>query len=262
MVHLDFLDGPKSKGLKFVVKGALRDIQALQTGGVDGLLIENWKEENRQEFVSNNTATNLTIVLKKLKNHIKIPFGINILSNDYKTSYLLAKSMQGSFIQLDAFVDRVKTDFSYDSNITSKEFVISPNPKKILGWASKNGASNIPLYAFVQPKHSILLEKGKTIEKSTKQAIEGGASAVIVTKATGTAPAISLFKIVKKTAKKTPVGIGSGLNYDNLSEFFPLMDFAIVGSYFKKGGITDNPVDPKRVKRFMNKVKELRDGKR
>lgn len=258
MIHLDYLEGKNSKGINSVVRKAIKEIKILQKNGIDGLLIENWKEEERKEFVSSNTITILRDVFKELRKHLQVPYGINILSNDYKSAFILAKEFGGSFVQLDAFVDRIRTDFSYDKAIKSKSFVISPKPREIDKWSKKLGANEIPLLAFVQPKHSILLEKNKTIEKSTKQAVAGGASGVIVTKATGLAPTLNNIKKVKKVAGRIPVGVGSGLNYENISDFFPVMDFAIVGSYFKKNGNVDNNVDPGRVKKFMRKMEYLR----
>ena len=52
MLHLDYLEGEKFKGVKFVVKKALKDIKALQEGGIDGILVENWKEDTIGAFVS------------------------------------------------------------------------------------------------------------------------------------------------------------------------------------------------------------------
>ncbi|KKU02636.1 MAG: Photosystem I assembly BtpA [Candidatus Amesbacteria bacterium GW2011_GWB1_47_26] len=255
MLHLDYLEGEKFKGIKFVINKALEDIKSLQEGDIDGILIENWKEFSVGEFVSNQTAENFKEVVQKLAKFIKVPFGINVLNNDYKVAFSAAKSSGASFVELDVFVDKVKSNFVNNTNAMESPFVIDPQPGEIWSYAKSIGASDIPLFAFVQPKHYIMLEPKKTIEISTQQAIKNGATAILVTKATGFAPTVDLIKRVKRVAGDTPVGIGSGFNIENAKDFLQVIDFAVVGSSLKVDGITDNPVDPVRVANLMNKVR-------
>jgi predicted TIM-barrel enzyme len=51
------------------------------------------------------------------------------------------------------------------------------------------------------------------------------------------------------------VFLGSGITADNLSDFFEEADGFIVGSHFKVDGHWANTIDPKRVERFMEKVR-------
>ena len=255
MLHLDYLEGENYKGNEFIVQKAINDIDALQNGGIDGILIENWKEESVGEFVSPETAKNFTKICLKIAKHTKIPFGINVLNNDYKVAFSVAKMTGAAFVELDVFVDKVKSDFSSNQNAMQHPFIINPNPIDIWDYAKNIGAEDIPLFVFVQPKHYIMLEKDKTIEESTLQAIKAGASGVLVTKATGFAPTIDLVKRVKKVSGKTPVGIGSGFNSENAKNFLKVVDFAVVGTSIKVDQETDNPVDLQKVKVLMSLVK-------
>lgn len=54
-----------------------------------------------------------------------------------------------------------------------------------------------------------------------------------------------------------PVLIGSGVTYDNVERYLNA-NAMIVGSHFKLGGHWANEVDPQRVKRFMGKIRKLR----
>jgi membrane complex biogenesis BtpA family protein len=254
MLHLDYLEGNKFKGIDYVVKKALKDIKALQDGGINGILIENWKEFSVGEFVSVETARNLTEVVIKIRDSIKVPFGINVLNNDFKVAFSVAKLTGASFVELDVFVDKVKSAFVNNTNAMKKPFIVDPKPKEIWKYAKSIGAKNIPLFCFVQPKHYVILEKGKTIEDSTKQAIKEGASAVLVTKATGFAPTVDLIGRSKKVAGDIPVGIGSGFSAENAKEILPFIDFAVVGTSIKIDGITDNPVDELQVSSIMAEV--------
>lgn len=258
MLHLDYLDGKKFDSIYSVSRKALRDLKTLQDNGVDGLLIENWKEESLGEFVSYETARNFEAVMQKVTRHINVPFGLNILNNDYKLAFSLAKKYKASFIEMDVFVDKVKSDFQSNQIAIEHPFIIDPNPKAVWNYAKSIDAQNIPLFCFVQPKHYKLLEKNKTIEKSTKEAIENGAKAILITKATGVAPTQDLIKKAKIAAQNIPVGIGSGFSMDNAKDYLPMIDFAVVGTSLKINGKTDNPVDPNKVAKLMNLVKSMR----
>lgn len=258
MLHLDYLEGEKFKGVDYVVNKALKDIKSLQDGGINGILVENWKEFSVGEFVSSETAKNFKDVVQKISKYIKIPFSINVLNNDYKLAFSVAKSAGASFVELDVFVDRVRSDFQNNTDAIKKPFVIEPKPREIWDYAKSISAETIPLFVFVQPKHYIMLDKDKTIEESTKQAITNGASAVLVTKATGFAPTIDLIERVKKVAGNTPVGIGSGFNAENAKDFLEIVDFAVVGTSIKVDGVTDYPVDGNKVKSLMNEARKFR----
>lgn len=260
MLHIDDLLGaPDYKGLDYLIKRAKKDIQALQGGGIDGILIENWKEDSIGEFVSQESAVCLSWVVQKIVKDIKVPFGINVLNNDYKVAFSLAKLSGASFVELDVFVDHVVSDFVHSPIASKNPFEINVNLEDIHEYAKKIGASDVPLFVFVQPKHYKLIDKGKTIEKSVTQAISSGASAVLITKATGTAPTVELIEKAKLAANgKVPVGIGSGFSSDNAIEYLSVADFAIVGTSIKIGNNADNPVDGKKVEKLMKIVKKLR----
>ncbi|MEM3977687.1 MAG: BtpA/SgcQ family protein, partial [Fervidicoccaceae archaeon] len=88
------------------------------------------------------------------------------------------------------------------------------------------------------------------------------ADALIVTgRMTGLPPTPEDVKIVKDIVGDTPVLIGSGLTPENAEKLLRYADGAIVGTYFKVKGYTQNPIDPERVRKLMDVVNKLR-GKR
>lgn len=56
---------------------------------------------------------------------------------------------------------------------------------------------------------------------------------------------------------RIPVLIGSGVTYDNAERYLDANGM-IIGSHFKQGGHWTNAVDSERVKRFMEKIRDLR----
>ena len=259
MLHVGCLLGTKEyQDIKDLAKSIKRDIEALQKNGVNGMLIENWQEDSVGEFVAPETAVSLTYVINEIVENIKVPFGINVLNNDYKVALSLAKIFNADFVQLDVFVDDVQSDFVHSPIASKNPFEIKTDPKAIHDYADKIGAQGIPIFSFIQPKHYKMLDPNKSIETSARQAVKAGASALLITKATGSAPTIDLIKRAKSAAGNTPVGIGSGFSVENASEFIPFVDFAVVGTSIKNDGNTDNPVDGRRVKALMYEVKKLR----
>ena len=68
----------------------------------------------------------------------------------------------------------------------------------------------------------------------------------------------SIKKETKERVKNTPVFANTGVNINNIEEIFKIADGCVIGSSLKHEGITWNNIDPQRVKKFMDKVNQLR----
>ncbi len=252
MVHVGDLYSPNS--LDYVTEKALGDAYNLHLGGygVDGLLVENWEEQSDNPFVIGETIERMLRVTRAIRDKIKAPIGVNVLHNDYKAAFRIAQELGLPFIQLDVYVDKVRTEFEHTGGVQFDVHIDIEDVQRHRQGTDTN------LFVNIHPKHYTLLEKGKTIEESTKQAIDNNANGVVVTRLTGAAPDLELVRKVKDFAENYqqgfPVIVGSGMNIDNLQQLLMLGDGAIVGTTFKIDGVTDNPVDPRRVEQFMDAV--------
>ena len=254
MVHVDdlYLD----KGLNHITDKALRDARNLHLDGygVDGLIVENWEEKSDRPFASKETARRMLQITRIIRDAIRVPIGLNVLHNDYRASLDIARQLGLPFVQLDVCVDKVRTEFEYTQGV---QFDLDVN---LCDLQKRRQGANAALFSGVHPKHYTLMEPGKTIEESTRQAIDNKVDAVVVTRLTGTAPAVELVKRVKNFAeghrKGFPVIVGSGVNIDNIGQLLEHGDAAIVGTTLKVDQVTDNPVDPRRVEQFMNAVRK------
>jgi hypothetical protein len=63
---------------------------------------------------------------------------------------------------------------------------------------------------------------------------------------------------VKQALPDTAVFANTGVRESNVEKQLNIADGAVVGTTFKVDNFIWNPVDEKRVKRFMDKVKALR----
>ncbi|MEL0229755.1 MAG: BtpA/SgcQ family protein, partial [Deltaproteobacteria bacterium] len=63
---------------------------------------------------------------------------------------------------------------------------------------------------------------------------------------------------VRKVIPDTPLLANTGVNLETVKDIFQVADGCVIGTHLKKDGNTWNPVDPERVKRFMDRVNKLR----
>ena len=63
---------------------------------------------------------------------------------------------------------------------------------------------------------------------------------------------------VKAALPNTPVFANTGVNIDNVASILEVADGCVIGTHFKVDGDTWSRVDGDRVKRFMDRVAELR----
>ena len=227
-----------------IKKKALTDIASLQSGGVDAVIIENEFEGSVSpygEFLTEQQKEIMFDIVGFLKPHIIVPVGFCVLLNDYKTSLLLAKEFNGSFIRLDTFVDNVER--------ISDGIKIFPNAFSIMKFKKEIGAEKIEIWADIHVKHTKLLDE-KTIEQSASQAASAGADKLIITGTwTGKPPEINDILKVKKAVPHMPIVIGSGIDDKNISKYKDLVNEYIIGSALKKG----NAVDLDNVKKIVSK---------
>lgn len=250
MLHLTALAGePGHISVPSVIHHAQEDILALEHGGIDGILVENWRANGTTPFVAKQTAVCFTQVLQAIVPQIHIPWGINVLHNDYPLAFYLAQNYHADFVQLDVFVDAVRSAFFYSQDAKKHPFEIHPDPQKIQHCAQDAG--NMPFIVFIQPKHYAMLEKDTSLVDSAKKAKRFGAAGVIVTKVTGVAPELKKIKILKHTLGSYPVGIGSGVTAQTVKQYVSVGDFCIVGTALKKNGNIDHSVDSTRVIQLM-----------
>ena len=89
MLHLDPLPGdPRWRygdTMESVVQHALADLKALQDGGVDGILISNEFSLPYQRHMNFVTPAAMAYVVGRLKDEIRVPFGVDCISDGEAT---------------------------------------------------------------------------------------------------------------------------------------------------------------------------------
>lgn len=258
VIHFPPLLGYRNfPGFKIAANNALKDLEAFEGGGVDGVIIENNYDIPHKIKVEPQIITAMTFLGQEIKKATKLPIGVSVLWNDYKAAFSIAKSIGGKFIRIPVFVDKVETQYG----------VVEGNPVEVLKSRNNLKLKNIAIFTDVHVKHAKLLNE-KTIEQSAREAIKNKSDTLIVTgKWTGQAPELEKIIAVRRVTKDFPILVGSGVDSRNIKRLFKYADGAIVSTSLKKGGVKGGEtnikswkqrIDIKKVKKLTSIIKKLK----
>ncbi|MET3696714.1 hypothetical protein SAMN05877753_10341 [Bacillus oleivorans] len=251
MCHLLPLPGDpyfdKEKGMDYVVEMARKDLHALQDGGVDAVMFSNEFSLPYLTDVKTETVAAMARIIGELMSDIKIPFGVNVLW-DAKKSLDLAAATGASFVR-EIFTGVYASDFgTWDTNIG-----------ETIRHQYRIGAENVKLLFNIVPEAAKYLAD-RDIESIAKSTVfNNRPDALCVSGLTaGAQTDAQLLKKVKDVVPETVVLANTGVRLENLEEQLSVADGAVTGTTFKYEGKFENHVDIKRVKEFMDKVKQFR----
>ncbi|MBB6454586.1 hypothetical protein HNQ94_003075 [Salirhabdus euzebyi] len=251
MCHLLPLPGDpyfdKEKGMDYVVEMARKDLHALQDGGVDAVMFSNEFSLPYLTDVKTETVAAMARIIGELMSDIKIPFGVNVLW-DAKKSLDLAAATGASFVR-EIFTGVYASDFgTWDTNVG-----------ETIRHQYRIGAENVKLLFNIVPEAAKYLAD-RDIESIAKSTVfNNRPDALCVSGLTaGAQTDAQLLKKVKEVVPDTVVLANTGVRLSNLEEQLSIADGAVTGTTFKYDGKFENHVDVKRVKEFMDKVKQFR----
>jgi membrane complex biogenesis BtpA family protein len=254
MVHFPALPGfilyDDKKGINWIVSRVRDDLHALQDGGIDAVLFCN--ENDRPYCLNADYATVATMArtIGQLLDEIKVPFGIDVLW-DPKAALAIAKATGAQFVR-----EVLTGTFVSDMGLWS------PSVGEIYKYKKLIDGENIKVFFNICAEFASSLDK-RPIEEVAKSVVFSSlADAILISgPRTGVPPSIETLARVKETIGDIPVLVNTGVNIENVREFLAVADGAIVGTSLKRDGITWNPVDIERVRRFMESVKAWREKK-
>ena len=249
MAHVAALPGTprNSKNIKEIISEAVRDAELLEKGGVDAIMIENMHDRpylNRN--VGPEVVSAMTAVAIELRHNINLPLGIQILAGANKAALAVALAACFDFIRAEGFVFGHLADEGW----------MNSDAGELLRYRKQIGAEHIKIFTDIKKKHSShAVSVDVSIAETAKAAEFFLSDGVIVTgAATGEKASVEEVKAVKQ-AVKIPVIIGSGIDAQNIHEYWDSADAFIVGSSLKIGGNWENPVDINRVRELVGKAK-------
>lgn len=252
MIHLPALPGsPQGYHARFseLSRFALSELEALQKGGVDGVIVENfWDIPYFPNEVPCVTIASIAAIAGLVVEKSSIPVGINVLYNDYHAEIAIARAVGAAFIRAEVFVDPS----------ISETGLLEASAPYLLRERMALGAEYVAILADIQGKNTSTLWHRGVLE-SARDAEERGLADAIVVTGSGTGQPVTLEDLQRiKQASHIPILAGSGVSLNSIPDLFVKCDGAIVGSFFKQGGILTAPTDKERVKELMCIVRRCR----
>lgn len=228
--------------LKAVIARAEQEATALAAGGVDGLIVENFFDAPfTKSQVDPAVVSAMTLIVQRLMNLVTLPVGINVLRNDAQSGMAIASVVNAHFIRVNVLTGVMATD----------QGLIEGQAHQLLRYRRELG-SDVKIFADVLVKHARPLGS-PNLTTAVQETIERGLADGIILSgwSTGSPPSLEDLELASAAANGTPVFIGSGANWENISTLMPAVDGVIVSSSLKRNGRIDQPIDPIRVSQFV-----------
>ncbi len=238
--------------LTAVLERAEQEATALAAGGVDGMILENFFDAPfTKERVDPAVVSAMTLIVDRIKNLVVVPVGINLLRNDAQGAMAIASCVDAQFIRVNVLTGIMATD----------QGLIEGQAYELLRYR-RELAAKVAIFADVLVKHARPLGT-PNLTNAVQDTIERGlADAVILSGwATGSPPSYEDLELATAAAKGTPVFIGSGATWENISQLMQVADGAIVASSLKRQGKLTEPVDPLRVAQFVEAARQISASK-
>jgi predicted TIM-barrel enzyme len=136
--------------------------------------------------------------------------------------------------------------------------MIAPSLGDIAGYREAIGASDVALFGNITPEFSSTLGT-RTVAERARSASFLGLEAILISGPEAGVPfAMSDLRAAKQAVPQTPVLANTGETAERLAEILAIADGVIVGTSLKVDGITWNPVDPARARRFVDTARKIR----
>ncbi|XP_076003026.1 uncharacterized protein F13E9.13, mitochondrial [Genypterus blacodes] len=251
MIHVKALPGTPlgCMNMSRITEEACKEAEIYRDAGIDGVIIENMHDIPYSFSVGPEICACMTAVCAAVRRLCpSLPLGVQILASANKPALATALASGMDFIRAEGFV------FSH----VADEGFLDACAGDLLRYRKQIGADHVQIFTDIKKKHSSHAITSDISIEETAHAAEFFLSdgLVITGTATGMQADPQELRDVSQSVS-IPVLVGSGVTYDNVERYLHANGM-IVGSHFKTGGHWANAMDPQRVKRFMEKIHEVR----
>jgi membrane complex biogenesis BtpA family protein len=248
VIHVGALPGApaNTQTVAEITAQAIHEAAIYRDCGVNGIIIENMHDTPYlRGSVGPEIVAAMAVIGHAVKTESRLPTGIQILAGANIEAIAVAHAAGLDFIRAEGFA------FAH----VADEGLIQSSAAALLRYRRMIGADRIQVWADVKKKHSSHAITADISLGATAEAVEFmRCDAVIVTgSVTGEAPIIADVHEAKAHCR-LPALLGSGIDADNIADFYQAADGFIIGSFFKVDGHWANPVEAERVRRLMTQV--------
>lgn len=260
MLHLDPLPGDPRFGrsggsVSAVVEHAKRDLEALQKGGVDGIIVSNEFSLPYQRRMSFVTPATMAYVIGQLRSEMSVPYGVDAIS-DGLACIELAAACEASFVR-----GTFSGVYVGDGGLYNNDFSMLMRRKAELH------LDDLRMLYFINPESDCNLDTRPLADIAASTIFKVHPDGLCISaNAAGADVDSDLIASVKAMNPEVAVLVNTGCRPDTIEEKLSVSDAAVVGTYFKEGGRLEDDnlnnvrVDLNRVKEFMDVVYEVRKG--
>jgi membrane complex biogenesis BtpA family protein len=247
MVHLLPLPGAPDFGgsMQAVLDRARADAEALERGGVNGVMVENYGDVPfYPDHVPAVTVSAMTSAVLAVRSVIDLPVGVNVLRNDAEAALSIAACTGATFMRVNVHTGALLTDQGW---LSGRAFQTLRRRHEL--------AAPVAIFADVLVKHAVA-PSGLTLEDAARDSFERGAADALIVSgaATGAATDPRDVERVRAVVPDAPIWIGSGVTAETAATLLDVADGVIVGSAFEQHGRAGNPVLVDQVRRLVSAV--------
>ena len=257
MCHLDALPGDpsydKAKGMGYVIDRAYENLRALQDGGVDAVMFSNefsLPYERQMNFV---TPAAMAYVVGRLKQDLRVPFGVDCIS-DGRATIELAAAVDADFVR-----GTFSGVYVGDGGLYNNDF------SKLMRRRAELYLQQLRMLYFINPESDQNLDNRPLADIARSTIFKVHPDGLCVSaNAAGQDVDEELIASVKQAAPQTVILCNTGCRPDTIARKLAVADGAVVGTYFKEGGRLENEqlenvrVCADRVRELMQVVYQVR----
>jgi len=251
MVHFGALPGSPlydpARGVEGLIDGVAKDLDALQNAGFDAVMFGNENDRPYEFAVDTASTATMAYVIGRVRDRIKLPFGVNVLW-DPISSIALAAATGAAFVR-EIFTGTYASDMG----------PWTPDAGKAMRYRDRLGRSDLAMLYNVSAEFAYSLDQRPLRDRARSAVFSSIPDAILVSgQITGEAAELSDLEAVKKVLPDTPVLANTGVKHATVADVLDIADGCIVGSSLKVDGNTWNAVDPDRAVEFMRLVRAAR----
>lgn len=258
MLHLDPLPGDprweEGSSMATVIEHARHDLNALQDGGVDGILFSNEFSLPYERNMSHVTPAAMAFVIGSLRSEIRVPFGVDAIS-DGAACLELAAAVDADFVR-----GTFHGVYVGDGGLYNNDF------SKLQRRRTELHLQKLRMLYFINPESDRALDPRSLADIAASTIFKAHPDGLCISaNAAGLDVDEELMASVKSRNPEVVVLCNTGCRPDTIEAKLSCSDAAVVGTYFKDGGRFEDEclrnvrVDQTRVEELMAVVRKVRE---
>jgi hypothetical protein len=228
------------RGVTAIREWVARDVRNLQAGGVDAIMFCNEGDRPYNFKASPASLATMAATIGQLLPEVHVPFGCDILW-DPQAAIALAKATGARFVR-EVFTGVYASDMGLWNTSCGED----------LRYRRNLDATELKLIFNINAEFAGFIDR-RPLDLIAKSAVFSSLADIVAVSGTmtGQSAQVSDLELVKGVLPDTPVVANTGIRAENVRDILRVADGVIIGTALKKDGDTWNPVDPDRVKRFV-----------